>query len=83
MYIVCVDLESILTPEVWISVADRIKIKELQLTTRDVPDYDALMKVRIKILKAHNIKLKDIQKIIENWLEKAIFLLPKLMKTQK
>jgi len=83
MYIVCVDLESILTPEVWISVADRIKIKELQLTTRDVPDYDALMKGRIKILKAHNIKLKDIQKIIENWLEKAIFLLPKLMKTQK
>jgi len=82
MYIVCVDLESILTPEVWINVADRMKIKELRLTTRDVPDYDVLMKRRLKILKSHNVKLKDVQKIIEkmeplkgalaflNWLRK-------------
>lgn len=64
MYIVCLDLESILTPEIWISVAKKTKIKELRLTTRDVPDYDALMKRRLKILKIHNIKLKDIQKVI-------------------
>jgi len=82
MYIVCLDLESTLTPEVWINVAKKTKIGELRLTTRDIPDYDALMKRRLKILKAHNIKLRDIQKVIQgmkpfrntlkflNWLRK-------------
>ena len=65
MYIVCLDLESILIPEIWLSVAKKKKIKELELTTRDLPDYEALMKRRLKILQAHNIKLRDIQKIIK------------------
>jgi len=65
MYIVCLDLESTLIPEIWLSVAKKKKIKELELTTRDLPDYEALMKRRLKILQAHNIKLRDIQKIIK------------------
>lgn len=64
MYVVCIDLESILIPELWRQVAEKTKIKELGLTTRDIPDYDALMKRRLKILKTHNIKLKDVQKVI-------------------
>lgn len=82
MYIICLDLESILTPEVWVNVAKKTKIRELRLTTRDVPDYDALMKRRLKILRAHNLKLRDVQKVIQgmkllrgalnflNWLRK-------------
>lgn len=64
MYIVCSDLESILMPEIWIHVAEKTNIQELRLTTRDISDYDVLMKKRLKILKTHNIKLKDVQKII-------------------
>lgn len=64
MFIVCVDLEGVYTPEVWISVAKATGIGELKLTTRDVPDYDALMKRRLKILKEHKITLKDIQNVI-------------------
>lgn len=66
MYIICLDLESILTPEIWPNVAKRTKIRELRLTTRDVPDYNALMKRRLKILRVHNIKLKDVQKVIRS-----------------
>jgi len=64
MFIVCLDLEGVYTPEVWISVAKATGIDELKLTTRDVPDYDALMKRRLKILKEHKITLKDIQNVI-------------------
>jgi phosphoserine/homoserine phosphotransferase len=64
MYLVCLDLESILVPEIWMKIAEATKIKGLKLTTRDVRDYDVLMKRRLKILRTHNIKLKDIQKII-------------------
>jgi len=66
MYIVCLDLESILMPEIWINIAKKTNIQELQLTTRDVPDYEALMNKRLKILKSHNIKLKEVQKIIQD-----------------
>jgi phosphoserine/homoserine phosphotransferase len=65
MYITCLDLESILFPEIWINVAEKKNIPELRLTTRDVSDYDALMKNRIKILKSKKIKLADIQEVIE------------------
>ena len=64
MNICCLDLEGVLVPEIWIRVSERTKIRELRLTTRDIPDYDALMKRRIGILKDHKIKLKDIQKVI-------------------
>ncbi len=66
MYIVCSDLESIFTPETWLHIAERTKIKELQLTTRDVPNFEALTNKRLKILKSHKIKFVDIQKIIKD-----------------
>ncbi len=66
MYIVCFDLEGVLTPEVWIAVSKSTGIKELKLTTRDISDYDALMKNRIELLEKNNISLKDIQEIILN-----------------
>lgn len=62
--IVCLDLEGVLVPEIWIGVAEKTGVPELRLTTRDIPDYDALMKRRIGILKRHKIRLADIQKVI-------------------
>ena len=64
MYIVCFDLEGVFTPEVWIAVSKATGIDDLKLTTRDISDYDVLMRNRIKILKKNNITLKDIQEII-------------------
>ncbi len=60
----CLDLEGVLIPEIWISFAEKTGIEELRLTTRDIPDYDVLMKKRLKILGEHNLKLKDIQEVI-------------------
>ena len=65
MYMICLDMEGVLTPEIWIRVAKETGIDELKLTTRDISDYDVLMKKRLKILKAHNITLSDIQEIID------------------
>jgi phosphoserine / homoserine phosphotransferase len=64
MYIVCCDLEGVWVPEVWINVAKKTGIDELKLTTRDIRDYDELMQYRLKILKQHNLKLRDIQNVI-------------------
>jgi len=64
MYIVCCDLEGVLVPEVWINVARWTGIDELRLTTRDINDYNALMKRRLEILRQHSITLSDIQKVI-------------------
>ncbi len=64
MYIVCSDLEGVFVPEVWINVAERTGIRELRLTTRDITDYNVLMKQRLKILAEHGLKLKDIQNVI-------------------
>ncbi len=62
--IVTLDLEGVLVPEIWIAVSEKTGIKQLQLTTRDIPDYDVLMKGRLKILDEHNLKLSDIQAVI-------------------
>ena len=62
--IVTLDLEGVLVPEIWIAVAEKTGIKELRLTTRDVPDYDVLMKGRLKLLDQHGLKLSDIQEVI-------------------
>jgi len=62
--IVTLDMEGVLTPEIWIAVAENTGIPELQRTTRDEPDYDKLMRGRIKILDDHNLKLSDIQNVI-------------------
>lgn len=62
--IVTLDMEGVLTPEIWIAVADKTKIPELRRTTRDEPDYDKLMRGRIEILDRHGIKLSQIQEVI-------------------
>ena len=64
MNIVCLDMEGVLVPEIWIAFAEETGIPELKLTTRDEPDYDKLMNYRIKILKEHNLGLKEIQEVI-------------------
>ncbi|MCJ7449464.1 MAG: bifunctional phosphoserine phosphatase/homoserine phosphotransferase ThrH [Bacteroidales bacterium] len=64
MYIICCDLEGVLVPEVWINVARWTEIDELKLTTRDINDYNALMKRRLEILRQHSITINDIQKVI-------------------
>lgn len=60
----CLDLEGVLVPEIWIRVAEKTRIKELRLTTRDISNYDVLMTRRLEILKENNIKLETIQKVI-------------------
>ena len=64
MNIVCLDLEGVLVPEIWIAFAEESGIPELKRTTRDEPDYDKLMKWRIGILKEHGLGLKEIQDTI-------------------
>ena len=63
--IVCLDMEGVLIPEIWIEFAHETGIKELRLTTKDEPDYDKLMKMRIRLLKEHNYGIKEIQKVID------------------
>jgi phosphoserine / homoserine phosphotransferase len=62
--IVCLDLEGVLVPEIWIEFSKRTGIPELQRTTRDEPDYDKLMTYRLDILRQHKLGLPDIQKVI-------------------
>ena len=59
-------MEGVLTPEIWIAVAEKTGIQALRYTTRDEPDYDKLMRGRLKILDQHGLKLSDIQKVIGN-----------------
>jgi phosphoserine/homoserine phosphotransferase len=60
----CLDLEGVLVPEIWIEFAQRTGIDALRATTRDIPDYDVLMKQRLAILDQHNLKIEDIQDVI-------------------
>ena len=62
--IACLDLEGVLVPEIWINVAEATGIEALRITTRDEPDYDKLMRNRIRILDEHGLKLADIQTVI-------------------
>jgi len=64
MHLICLDLEGVFTPEIWEAVAENTKIDKLKLTTRDLPDYDILMKQRLRILRENRINLADIQAII-------------------
>lgn len=64
MDLACLDFEGILVPEVWINVAELTGIEKLRVTTRDIPDYDALMRQRLRILQEHHLGLPDIQRII-------------------
>ena len=64
MNIVCLDLEGVLVPEIWIAFAEAAGIPELRITTREEPDYDKLMNYRLNILKEHGLGLKEIQAVI-------------------
>lgn len=64
MHVVCLDLEGVLVPEIWIAFSQRTGIAEFSRTTRDEPDYDKLMRWRLGLLKQHGLKLADIQAVI-------------------
>ena len=64
MKLICLDLEGVLVPEIWVAFAEASKIPELKKTTRDEPDYDKLMRWRLSVLKEHGLGLKEIQKTI-------------------
>lgn len=64
MQVACLDLEGVLVPEIWINVAERTGIDALRATTRDIPDYDVLMRQRLDLLDQHSLKLADIQEVI-------------------
>ncbi|MGH1438844.1 MAG: bifunctional phosphoserine phosphatase/homoserine phosphotransferase ThrH [Cellvibrionaceae bacterium] len=64
MELACLDLEGVLIPEIWIEFANKTGIEELKATTRDIPDYDVLMKQRLRILDEHKLGLNEIQEVI-------------------
>jgi len=64
MWVICADLEGVFVPEIWVNVAKKTGIDKLKLTTRDIKDYDELMKYRLQVLDENNLKIKDIQNII-------------------
>jgi phosphoserine/homoserine phosphotransferase len=65
VHILCLDLEGVLVPEIWIGVAERTGIEGLRLTTRDIPDYDELMQGRLRLLDEHGLGIGDIQAVID------------------
>ena len=65
MIVACLDLEGVLVPEIWIAFAEKTGIKKLRLTTRDIPNYDELMRGRLKILSENNLGISDIQNVIK------------------
>jgi phosphoserine/homoserine phosphotransferase len=65
MIICCLDLEGVLVPEIWIEVSKKTGIQDLRFTTRDIADYDVLMKRRLEILRRHRISLNDVQNVIK------------------
>ena len=64
MYIICSDLEGVFVPEIWVNVSKQTGIEELKLTTRDISDYNVLMKRRLEILQQNGLTLHDVQKVI-------------------
>ena len=64
MNIICLDMEGVVVPEIWIAFSEATGIDELRLTTRDEPDYDKLMKYRLSVLKEHGLGLNEIQRVI-------------------
>ena len=64
MWVVCADLEGVFVPEIWVNVAKKTGIEKLKFTTRDIKDYDELMKYRLQVLDENNLKIKDIRNVI-------------------
>ena len=65
MDIICLDLEGVLIPEIWINTAEKAGIDELKATTRDIPDYDELMRFRLDLVERHDLRIQDIQEVID------------------
>ena len=65
MNIVCLDLEGVLIPEIWINFAEKVGVNELTATTRDIPDYDELMRFRLELCNTHDFRIQDIQAVID------------------
>ena len=65
MIVACLDLEGVLVPEIWIAFAEKTGIEKLRLTTRDIADYDELMRGRLKILNDNNLRISDIRNVIK------------------
>ena len=65
MNVICLDLEGVLIPEIWINFAEKVGVEELKATTRDIPDYDELMQFRLGILEKHDFRIQDIQAVID------------------
>ena len=82
MEIVCLDLEGVLIPEIWIGVAERTGVESLKATTRDIPDYDQLMKQRLRIMDTHKLGISDVKEVIRSLepLDGAISFLENLRK---
>ncbi|MBU62621.1 MAG: bifunctional phosphoserine phosphatase/homoserine phosphotransferase ThrH [Opitutae bacterium] len=85
MQVVCLDLEGVLVPEIWIAFAEKVGVEALKRTTRDEPDYDALMRYRLDILGEYGFTLKQIQEVIETLspLSGALEFLNKLRSTHE
>lgn len=64
MEVVCLDLEGVLIPEIWIGVAEKTGVESLKATTRDIPDYDQLMKQRLRIMDTHKLGISDVKEVI-------------------
>ncbi|MFT5655640.1 MAG: phosphoserine/homoserine phosphotransferase [Arenicella sp.] len=64
MNIVCLDLEGVLIPEIWVNFAEKVGVEELKATTRDIPDYDELMRFRLDLVAKHDFRIQDIQDVI-------------------
>ncbi len=65
MNIVCLDLEGVLIPEIWVNFAEKVGVEELKATTRDIPDYDELMRFRLDLVAKHDFRIHDIQAVID------------------
>lgn len=65
MNIICLDLEGVLIPEIWINFADKVGVPELRVTTREIPDYDELMRFRLDLCARHGFRIQDIQEVID------------------
>ena len=85
MQVVCLDLEGVLVPEIWIAFAEKVGVEALKRTTRDEPDYDILMRYRLDILAEHGFTLNQIQEVIETLspLQGALEFLDKLRSTHE
>ncbi|HYA65737.1 MAG TPA: bifunctional phosphoserine phosphatase/homoserine phosphotransferase ThrH, partial [Burkholderiaceae bacterium] len=65
MIVVCLDLEGVLAPEIWVEFASHVGVEELKITTREEPDYDKLMRLRLQLLERHGLRLPDIQHVVD------------------